>query len=77
MVDQPAGATPEVSPLDELHISADQVWTKVCPGYVLTDEDIATLVRADRANRETFVKKSTTKKLKKEAKEVEAEGTEE
>jgi len=58
----------EPSPLDQLHISADLVWTKVCPGYVLTDEDVAALVTNERAAREAFIKKSAAKKLKREDK---------
>ncbi len=58
------------SPLDELRIDADRVWDKVAPDYVLTDEDIAKMVRAERAMREGWIAKSEKKTVEREEKKA-------
>lgn len=57
------------SPLDELRVPVDKFWEKVAPGYVLTDEEIAALVIAEREKRVEWQTKSAKKKVKREEKE--------
>lgn len=68
---EPVGQGP--SPIDEMRVAADLVWQKVAgPDYVLTEQDIDTMVETERAMRESWMKKSSKKAIEREEKRAEA-----
>jgi hypothetical protein len=64
------------SPLDELRIDADKVWDVIAPGYELADGEIEAMVRHERAARESWMKKSRDKSIKREEAKAEKEDVE-
>ncbi len=54
------------SPLDELRIPADLVWTKIDGGDVPTDPELQQIVDCERAARQAWIKKDAQKKEEKD-----------